>query len=1072
MGYTCIKISVLLYRLLVILFLKCNLLTSAQQCQIPAPYTNSFPDQPFGCILRPDISIITITHGGQSDAFWYVVQDAVLRAGEDLRVKSSYRTTPAVDYQGMAQLIYDAIKEKPDGLVVSMPDPETLGPPVKAAIAAGIPVITINSGSDVFESLGVVHHVGQVEDDAGYKGCHRIMTLNPRVKIILIPDVESLQNVGVNARSAGCKKAAIEMGADATQFGVSKVLELHTAKLQEQLTLWLKTYNSSQIGILGINPMTLTAASSISNNLALKPNSLTIGIFDFSDTAGTYLANGFLSFAIHQQQYLQGYLPVVMLSIYASTKNLFAKMYDDSGKQIPLYTGPQFITGNPLEIHQRGCESSGIIYCDDPPKPDTSVHLKYSLADTTKQCPCINRQNVNIGFVHHGGLSDSFWWVVQNAAAQAADDMGITLQVKTPLLRDDVAMLSLALGLIQQSPQIDGLVMTIPGETFQTVIKKAKDIGIPIIAINAGLDVWQQYGADMFVGQEDYAAGYQGSGQLDRAIRVDRHLNMSQDLFLCLDGSSGTVGSVLQRCNATRRWLFDNHQHVPPHLKQYSSPPGMVYLDGSNPTSSKITLANYMSALNSSCPTCKVSGIVASGDTDCLVAQRIRTDSKIAAGSDPFHLACFDCGGYQIQGLLDGTVDFAIDQQQWLQGYFPVVFLTLKALNGNYPAFDLLYTGPGFLAVENVPYKKCENLYDKSDVNQHYVGWKVCPRPNPFSSIIENIHKGIEISVCILCAMLLVVIIGTSVAFFHYKDTKLIKASTMVFCQMMLFFMVLMLVSAVLFVINPTPERSNLCCARPWVLVIGILGVLSPLFAKTSRLAALFNNEKMKKIKITNKKLLLEIGKALGGAVVVLIVWFAMNTPQASLVEVLQTQKFYGAVLHTTTTYQEQCVNDMRFVWVLAAYILLYVLYGSYLAYQTRNVPEAFNESKSIGVSLYFILIMGALSIGLLFLVKTNRNAVAVLIGYGLVITVLTVWSALFGTKLVILFKGQGDQVAVSATTVAVGGRSGGVSGALKSGADVQIELNQLRAELKEAQAIIAEMKKQLKEQNCKVVPI
>jgi len=1066
-----------------------NSLAEQLKCDLPDPYITSLPSEPYGCINRGSIKIITITHGGQSDPYWEVVEDGVLRAGSDLRVQSSYRTTShANDFAEMAQLIDRAVAEKPAGLVLSFPNEQIIGPHIRAAVEAGIPVITIQSGSTIFHQYGVLHHVGQVDSVAGYQGCQRLLKINPLIKVILIPNVGT---DGVNARAAGCLQAAKEKGANSTIFDTSVDL---TSALRAEYNNWAQrySYNSSQIAMLAMDDASVIAAENVAIELHFPPNSFKIGTFDFSNTAATKLTQGFLSFAIHQQQYLQGYLPVMMLTIYASTMNLFAKTYDSKRNQIPLYTGPMFITNDPFEIHQRTCEAAGIIYCDDPPNPDSSVHLKYTLKSTTTACPCIDRSKVNIAFAHHGGLSNAFFWVLENAATQAADDMGVQLDLKASVLNDNVELLSLVLALVESSPKVDGLALTIPDSTFQVVIQQANSFNIPVIAVNAGLEVWKDYGAEMFVGQQDYDAGYQGAVQLNTIIQADRNLqknNFTKELYLCLDGNSGTVSSVLQRCNATRRWMLDDKQPLPPRLNLYpNNPLGMVYSDLSNPTASQTVLESYVNDLHKECTSCKISGMFAgSGDTDCLIASRERKKLTSEINPNPFYIACFDAGTPQLNGLLDGSVDFTIDQQQWLQGYFPVVFLTLKKLNGNYPVFDsgVLYTGPAFLQAKNVPYKQCENLYDNSNNNAHFVGWTVCPRPNPFTSIVQKISVALGVSVYVISAILFVVIVATSAAFFHYKNTKLVRASTMMFCQMMLFFMVLMLISAILFVSNPT-KQANICGARPWIITIGVMGVLAPLFAKTSRLATLFNNTAgLKKIKITNAMLLLEIAKAMFGPILVLIVWFCLDIPRPTLVEIFQQQEFHGAMIHTTTTYQDQCSNDMRFVWVLVAYVLGYVLYGSNLAYQTRNVPEAFNESKSIGISLYFILIMGAMMIGLLALVKTNRNAVAVLIGYGLIITVMTVWSTIFGTKLMILVKGQGNAVSVTNSKAVLVGTPATPSvannsrspnnthqDAVTSPVSLQAENLQLKAELKEAKELIAELKKQQKTQEHEIVTV
>ena len=70
----------------------------------------------------------------------------------------------------MAQIIDAAVASQPDGLVVSIPDAEALGDSIRNAVASGIPVISMNSGSDVREELGVAVHVGQTEYEAGQGG--------------------------------------------------------------------------------------------------------------------------------------------------------------------------------------------------------------------------------------------------------------------------------------------------------------------------------------------------------------------------------------------------------------------------------------------------------------------------------------------------------------------------------------------------------------------------------------------------------------------------------------------------------------------------------------------------------------------------------------------------------------------------------------------------------------------------------------------------------------------------------------------------------------------------------------
>ena len=115
----------------------------------------------------PTMRVVFVTHGQASDPFWSVVQQGARQAGREVGVRVEYQAPESFDVVTMAQLIDAAIASKPDGLVVSMPDADALGPAVRAAIEAGIPVISINSGNDVAKALGVLLHVGQTEYEAG-----------------------------------------------------------------------------------------------------------------------------------------------------------------------------------------------------------------------------------------------------------------------------------------------------------------------------------------------------------------------------------------------------------------------------------------------------------------------------------------------------------------------------------------------------------------------------------------------------------------------------------------------------------------------------------------------------------------------------------------------------------------------------------------------------------------------------------------------------------------------------------------------------------------------------------------
>ncbi len=100
-----------------------------------------------------EVSIVVVSHGQASDPFWSVVKNGVAEAAKDTGAKVDYRAPETFDMVQMAQLIDAAINQNPQGIVVSIPDADALGPSIERAVAAGIPVISMNAGSDASKSL-------------------------------------------------------------------------------------------------------------------------------------------------------------------------------------------------------------------------------------------------------------------------------------------------------------------------------------------------------------------------------------------------------------------------------------------------------------------------------------------------------------------------------------------------------------------------------------------------------------------------------------------------------------------------------------------------------------------------------------------------------------------------------------------------------------------------------------------------------------------------------------------------------------------------------------------------------
>jgi simple sugar transport system substrate-binding protein len=280
-------------------------------------------------VQRSDINIEVVTHGQAIDGFWGVVRNGVTAAANDMGVQVNYSAPDAeTDMVRMSQLIDAAVAKKPDGLVVSIPNPDALQASVAAAVDAGIPVISMNSGSDVFQELGVLAHIGQTEFEAGLGAGERFKEAGVQNGVCFN------QEVGNQALTLRCN--GFFMGLTGSEDG-----EVLTGNIADpaamQATIEAALAEDDTIdGLLTLGPSVATPALAA---VEASGRDVTLATFDLSADALTAIKDGKMAFAIDQQQFIQGYLPIVLLTMYAETGN----MPTGNGEGL-LMTGPGFVT--------------------------------------------------------------------------------------------------------------------------------------------------------------------------------------------------------------------------------------------------------------------------------------------------------------------------------------------------------------------------------------------------------------------------------------------------------------------------------------------------------------------------------------------------------------------------------------------------------------------------------------------------------------------------------------------------------------------------------------------------------
>jgi simple sugar transport system substrate-binding protein len=271
---------------------------------------------------------VVVTHGQASDPFWSVVKNGVDQAAKDMGASVEYQAPGRFDMVAMSQLIDAAVATKPDGLVVSIPDANALGPAIKRAVDAGIPVISINSGSDVAASLGIMIHVGQTEFEAGQGGGTQMG--NAGVKHALCVNQE-VGNTALDLRCSGFKDTISKAGA---QVDVLAVDLANPTDSQQRIQGALQA-DPTIDGVMTLGPTGAEPALAALSSMG-KLGQVKLATFDLSPNVLTAIAQGNMLFAIDQQQYEQGYLPIVLLKLYKANLNTIANPV--------LMTGPGFVT--------------------------------------------------------------------------------------------------------------------------------------------------------------------------------------------------------------------------------------------------------------------------------------------------------------------------------------------------------------------------------------------------------------------------------------------------------------------------------------------------------------------------------------------------------------------------------------------------------------------------------------------------------------------------------------------------------------------------------------------------------
>ncbi|MFE9674929.1 sugar ABC transporter substrate-binding protein [Streptomyces sp. NPDC006259] len=273
-------------------------------------------------VNTPRWTFAMITHSGDGDTFWDIVQSGAKQAAVKDNIKFLYSHDDEAQQQ--AQLVDAAIDKKVDGIIVTLAKPDAMKAALARARKAGIPVITVNSGSAESKAFGALAHIGQDETIAGEAVGEE---LNRRGKKKAICVLHEQGNVGHEQRCEGVAKTFSGSVADlyVTGTNMPDVQSAIEARLQA---------DPSVDAVVTLGAPYADTAVKAGRGAGSKAE---IDTFDLNAKVAAGLAEGTLGFAVDQQPYLQGYQAVDLLWLYRYNGDVLG-----GGK--PVLTGPQIIT--------------------------------------------------------------------------------------------------------------------------------------------------------------------------------------------------------------------------------------------------------------------------------------------------------------------------------------------------------------------------------------------------------------------------------------------------------------------------------------------------------------------------------------------------------------------------------------------------------------------------------------------------------------------------------------------------------------------------------------------------------
>jgi simple sugar transport system substrate-binding protein len=278
-----------------------------------------------------------------------------------------------------------------------------------------------------------------------------------------------------------------------------------------------------------------------------------------------------------------------------------------------------------------------------------------------------NTPRYTFAMITHAAPGDTFWDIIRAGASAASAKDNITLKYSNN--QDPTQQAQLIQDAINS--HVNGIAVTDPDPAaICPSIQKARAAGIPVVMFNAGVLNWQQCGGMEYFGQDEAIAGVAAGKRLAAAGAKN---------VLCVLQTQGQV-QLEARCSGVKQGLGSEGTM------------SKLYVNG---TDSSAVLSSITAELTRNK---SIDAVITLGAPIALIAIQAIQSAKSST-----KLYTFDTNAAEIAKIKSGAVQWAVDQQPYLQGYESVDSLWLYLTNANVlGGGQTVLTGPSFIDSSNV----------------------------------------------------------------------------------------------------------------------------------------------------------------------------------------------------------------------------------------------------------------------------------------------------------------------------------------------------------------------------------